>query len=53
MSIFADPKLFNYVLLSLHLGASVRWGFEGRWWDVGYWLAAAWITALMTWRPEQ
>lgn len=51
MSILADPKLFNYVLLVLHGAAAVRHAAALHWWDSGYWLLAFLITCLMTWRP--
>jgi len=51
MSILADPKLFNYVLLALHGAAAVRHAAAVNLWDSAYWLCAFAITALMTWRP--
>lgn len=49
MSILQDPKLFNYVLFALHLGAAARWAIAMNGPQVLYWLGAAYITAVMTW----
>ncbi len=43
-----DPKLFNYVIMSLYLLNSVRWACAGKVADVCYWLSALAITATVT-----
>lgn len=43
-----DPKVFNYVILTLYMLNAVRWGFAHRIADVCYWLSAAAITATVT-----
>jgi hypothetical protein len=48
MKLLFDPKLFNYVILSLYLANSVRWAFAGKIADVCYWLSAFAITATVT-----
>ena len=44
----SDPKIFNYVIMTLYALNSVRWGFAGKWADVCYWLSAFAITATVT-----
>lgn len=44
-----DPKLFNYVIMSLYALNSGRWAINGSWADVCYWLSALAITATVTW----
>jgi hypothetical protein len=48
MSILLDPKVFNYLIMSLYLVNSIRWGVHGNWADVSYWLSALAITATVT-----
>ena len=43
-----DPKIFNYVILTLYGLNALRWAYERRWADVCYWLSAAAITATVT-----
>ena len=43
-----DPRIFNYVIMSLYVLNSLRWGFAGRPADVCYWLSAFAITATVT-----
>ena len=49
MSIFLDPRLFNYVIMSLYIANAGRWLIQGSWADVSYWLSAFAITATVTW----
>jgi hypothetical protein len=44
-----DPRIFNYVIMSLYLLNSIRWAFAGKWGDVAYWISACCITASVTW----
>jgi hypothetical protein len=47
-SILLDPKVFNYVILTLYFLNSIRWAFEKKPADVCYWMSAAAITATVT-----
>lgn len=44
-----DPRIFNYVILTLYLLNASRWAYQGSWGDVWYWSGAFWITAAVTW----
>jgi hypothetical protein len=44
-----DPRMFNYIILSLHLLNAARWACSGKWADTCYWLSAFAITATVTW----
>lgn len=46
--ILLDPKIFNYVILSLYMLNAVRWSIDKKAADVCYWLSAAAITATVT-----
>jgi hypothetical protein len=48
-SILSDPRLFNYIIISLYAINTVRWAFAGSWGDTLYWAAALQITAAVTW----
>jgi len=48
MALLLDPKIFNYVILTLYAANAARWGFAGSWADVCYWLSAFSITATVT-----
>lgn len=48
-SFLLDPRVFNYVILTLYLLNSARWGFAGSWGDALYWFAAFQITVAVTW----
>ncbi len=43
-----DPRLFNFIIMTLYALSAVRWACAGRWVDVFYWLGALWITAVVT-----
>lgn len=43
-----DPKLFNYVIMSLYGLNTLRWAYAGKIADVCYWLSALAITATVT-----
>ncbi len=49
MGFVKDPRVFNYVILTLYAANAVRWACFGKWADVCYWLAAFAITATVTW----
>lgn len=49
MRFLLDPKLFNYVILTLYLLNAVRWAVHRSWADVTYWASAFAITATVTW----
>lgn len=49
MSLLLDPKIFNYVIMTLYVLNSARWAFNGSVADVCYWLSAFAITATVTW----
>lgn len=44
----ADPRLFNFIIMTLYTLSAVRWACAGRWVDVCYWLSALAITATVT-----
>ena len=44
-----DPKLFNYVIMSLYALNAGRWALAFNWVDMCYWLSALAITATVTW----
>lgn len=48
MSFFADPKVFNYVIMIMYILNALRWAYESKWADVCYWLSALAITATVT-----
>lgn len=48
MKFLLDPKIFNYVIMSLYLLNALRWGIEKKPADVCYWLCALAITATVT-----
>lgn len=45
MEWFFDPKIFNYVILTLYCLNAVWWGWHGKWADASYWASAFAITA--------
>lgn len=47
-TIILDPRIFNYVILTLYALNSCRWAINGSWADVFYWLSAFAITATVT-----
>lgn len=48
MSWLFDPRIFNFVIMSLYLVNSVRWLIHGSWADTCYWLSALAINATVT-----
>ena len=49
MDFVRDPRLFNFVILTLYALNAVRWACFGKWADVCYWASAFAITATVTW----
>ena len=43
-----DPRIFNFVILSLYALNAGRWAWQGNWADMCYWLSAFAITATVT-----
>lgn len=43
-----DPKLFNYLILTLYLLNAGWWAWHGKFADTSYWLSAFAITATVT-----
>lgn len=48
LTLVKDPKVFNYVIMSMYALNAVRWAVEGKIADVCYWLSALAITATVT-----
>lgn len=45
-----DPKIFNYIVMSLYVINMGWWGLvQGHWGQAWYWFSAAMITASVTW----
>jgi len=44
-----DPRLFNFIIMTLYALNCARWAFAGKWGDVAYWASACAITASVTW----
>jgi len=49
LSLLFDPKIFNYVIMTLYAVNVGRWALSGGWVDSFYWLCALGITATVTW----
>ena len=49
LALLLDPKIFNYLILTLFLCASVRWTIAGSWGDALYWAASFLINVAVTW----
>lgn len=47
-ALLTDPRVFNFVIMTLYLANAVRWAFAKKWADVCYWLSALAITATVT-----
>jgi hypothetical protein len=44
-----EPRIFNFIILTLYIMNAVWWAGHRRWADVSYWLCAFGITATVTW----
>lgn len=49
MSFLLDPKIFNYIIMSLYTMSALRFAASNMWTDMFYWLFALGITATVTW----
>lgn len=52
MNWLLDPRIFNFVILTLYALNITRWAVEGKWWDATYWFAAFLITFVVTFGYE-
>jgi len=48
MSLIFDPRVFNWIIMTLYALSSIRWAINGSWADVCYWLSALAITLTVT-----
>jgi hypothetical protein len=48
-SLLADPRIFNYVIMTLYALNAARWAMERKPADFCYWMSAWAITATVTW----
>lgn len=48
-AIILDPRLFNYLIVTLYTLAAIRWAVARSWADCLYWIFALGITAVVTW----
>lgn len=53
MSWLLDPRIFNFIILTLYALNVGRWAWEGKWWDVAYWTCAFGITFVYTFGHER
>lgn len=44
----ADPKLFNYIIMTMYGLNAIRWAYQKNAADTCYWLSALAITATVT-----
>lgn len=47
--LLTDPKIFNYIIMTLYVLNASRWAIHRGWGDMCYWLSAFAITATVTW----
>lgn len=47
-ALILDPKLFNYVIMTLYACSALRFAIGGYWPDMFYWLSALSITLTVT-----
>jgi hypothetical protein len=43
-----DPRLFNFIIMTLYACAAIWWAIHWKWADACYWLCALGITATVT-----
>jgi hypothetical protein len=48
MTWLTDPRIFNWVIMSLYRVNVLRWGIDGKWWNAAYWGGALLITCAVT-----
>jgi len=44
-----DPKIFNYIIMTLYTINVAWWAYQGHYGQSWYWASAASITAAVTW----
>jgi len=48
LSIWNDPRIMNFAIMTMYTLNMLRWAFAGSWVDVWYWASALSITAVVT-----
>jgi len=48
VNLIFDPKIINYILITLYGANIIRWGVAGSYGDAMYWSGALWITLAVT-----
>lgn len=48
MTLLADPRIFNFIIIGLYGLNVIRWACAGKWADAFYWGGALWITCAVT-----
>jgi hypothetical protein len=48
VSILFDPRIFNFIIMSLYALAVLRWAWHGSLWNAAYWSGALLITLAVT-----
>jgi Flp pilus assembly protein protease CpaA len=48
MNWLLDPRIFNWIIMSLYTLNVVRWGIDGKPWNTAYWCGALLITLAVT-----
>jgi hypothetical protein len=48
VKVIRDPRLFNFVIMTLYGLSAIRWACAFKWADTCYWLSALAITATVT-----
>lgn len=48
MSWLVDPRLFNWLIVAMFVGASIRWAIAGNIPQAGYWASAAVLNVFVT-----
>lgn len=48
MNILTNPMAFNWLIIILFIGASIRWVFAGNIPQAGYWASAAVLNVFVT-----
>jgi len=47
--LLTDPRLFNFLIMTMYGVSALRWAVSAKWADMCYWLSALAITATVTW----
>lgn len=48
MTLLLDPRIFNFLIMTLYGLAVTRWLFAGNFWAAGYWSCALGLTIIIT-----